>query len=200
MAKIRKWFLDLMTPVARFLGKLRNPFLGELLKIQKSARNQDICKAMATMKPGSVILTITEGELSNLFIPGEWKHSALYIGNERCIECVGKGVVENSVYDMLSNKKQFCVLEPMFADGLEMLSACEVATTMIGMPYDYTFTPNAEAFYCSELIWYAYDNVVEESPFTPREVLGVETVLPQDYFDADHKWQMTYESGTYSAR
>ena len=69
------------------------------------------------------------------------------------------------------------------------------AETHEGMPYDYGFewsASNNDAFYCSELVWDAYQGIVKDLPFEPRYTFGVLTIVPQDFDNAKKKFTLDY--------
>jgi len=56
-----------------------------------------------------------------------------------------------------------------------------------------------EKFYCSELVYFAYDKAVQHSPFKLRTTLGRETVTPQDFYNAKKKFKQIWHSDEMSA-
>jgi len=61
-----------------------------------------------------------------------------------------------------------------------MAAAVAWARTKLGAEYDLFFNKNNQAFYCSELVWLAYEAACGDVPFTLRKTLGLDTVIPDD--------------------
>ena len=57
------------------IGRLKNP-TAHPLQFSEQQRRQ----IRSTLRPGDVLLTYTAGMTSNLFIPGNFKHAALFVG------------------------------------------------------------------------------------------------------------------------
>ena len=72
-------------------------------------------------------------------------------------------------------------------DGETKNLAAWWAELQLGKQYDYTFFGGTSAFYCSGLVVFAY-NMASNSdfPVQHRQVMGVETTLPQDIYDTRH--------------
>jgi len=148
------------------------------------------------LRPGMVLLSQTEGELSSLFIPGFWAHAGIVSDNLTVIEATSHGVVQTDLIDFMMKKDVVCALEPLFANTEEMVQAMIVAQAQIGKPYDFELMQSdIEKFYCSELVYFAYDKAVQHSPFKLRTTLGRETVTPQDFYDAKKKFKQIWHSG-----
>lgn len=143
---------------------------------------------------GTILVSKTNGELGNLFIPDFWSHCALYTGAGTVIEAVGHGVIETDLIDFMMKKDFIVALKPKFATVPQMSEAVRVARTQLGKPYDFSFqTSDVKAFYCSELVQWSYNQVNKDIPFKTREVLGVMTVTPDDIVKANH-FQIVWES------
>lgn len=145
------------------------------------------------IEPGAVILTVRRGEFGNILIPGYWSHGAICQDKNWVIESLGRGVVKTRLSDFLKSKDDFIILLPKFADMAQQLAAVNVANRLVGMPYDWEFEPNDQEFYCFELIWYAYNAVVEDSPFERVMYFGEETILGDDFIDSG-LWQPVFRA------
>lgn len=188
---VRRTVLELTRPVLIALGRLHMP--PHYRTIEAEAVN----RLMMDIKPGDVLLSRRNRETTNFLIPGHWKHAAMYIGEGRVIEAVGRGVVESSLLEFCTTKDSVVCLRSTFCSTADAELAVVYAKKLRGMPYDYlvehdqSMTVNL-AFYCSEVIWWSYDRVYhasgEKSPFEPRVTLGVPTITPQDFRNAKNKW------------
>lgn len=153
---------------------------------ERAINYRHIYALMKAAKLGDVLLTRSKGELTNWLIPGEYKHAALFAGENTVIEAVGAGVREVYLEDFCASKDKILLLRPMI-NSPEM--AVIRAKRLVGKPYDYGFEPNEKAFYCAELITYVYNN----SNFTNRTTLGVLTTLPDDFRLATSKFVQVTE-------
>lgn len=175
-------------PISKLVGKIH------FAPKQRCIKASDVFILKNILLPGDVILTFSLGELTNKFIEGEYKHCAMYAGQERIIEAVGSGVRGESLEDFCSSKDLIGVFRAKFGDEDTARRAVQFAEGQIGRPYDYTFEPNEDAFYCAELIAKAYDVATDgRTPFKYREVMGVITVLPIDFKLATKKFDQITE-------
>lgn len=178
------------------------PFLKILSKIEVPVRRRVDADDAESMRrrghPGSIMLTWKRLTATNAVIPGEWKHAAMYVGGGKVVEALGSGVVERGLVEFATEKDHVVMLEPTFCDRVTMAIAAKFFVSLVGLPYDYKIehandrTKN-KAFYCSEGIWWSYDQPFfargDRSPFTPRVTLGMPTVTPQDFANAKGLWK-----------
>jgi hypothetical protein len=68
----RTWLFDRIRPITNFFGHLHMPFT------HKKVEGSEYYTAYKVLKPGSVLLTRIDGEVSNFFIPGFFTHAAIY--------------------------------------------------------------------------------------------------------------------------
>lgn len=164
------------------------------------------------LRPGMILLSYTRGEFSNLFIPGDWSHAAIVLNSTTVIEATTHGVVETDLIDFMMKKDYVVLLDPIFATPAQMEKAVEVALAQKGSGYNYkmqfnrpktdsVLTTQVKAFYCSELVLYSYMVACDyQSPFTLRVILGVETVVPGDFYAADKKFSLAWGSESLKQR
>ncbi|OCG67134.1 YiiX/YebB-like N1pC/P60 family cysteine hydrolase [Gilliamella sp. Fer4-1] len=82
-------------------------------------------------------------------------HAGLYIGNNSVIEATQKyGVIEQSLTDFVGAARRNII--GRIHDLAVIQNALKRAKNCLGSPYNHSFHPNAEGFYCSELITYAF--------------------------------------------
>ncbi len=190
MTSIRKLLLQIALPLTKMLNKLH------ISPSYRRVKRADVEKARLMLIPGDIILTYTNGQLSNQLIPGDWKHAAIFSedkDSEFVVEAVNKGVVKTDIYDFLMSKDGFAILRPVNVSMQQSLKASEIAQMFIGRQYDFFFEPSSEAFYCSELILTAYAAACPQFSFYKRSVMGMDTVLPSDYYDAKEKFFIVQE-------
>lgn len=154
----------------------------------------EIIYAQSILKDGDVICSFTQGELTNLFIQGKFKHVGMYAGNCFVVEAIKNGVESTMFYSFCANKDKIAILRPKFGEDHTGKLARNHALSQIGVPYDYKFEPNEKAFYCAELVWWAYQKATGgNSPFIRRKIFGVETVYPSDFYNAHDKFELVLE-------
>ena len=170
-----------------------------LSNIRYSPRNReilayDVNTGESVLRDGDVLCTYSEGELTNLFIKGKFKHVGIFAGDGRVVEAIGRGVTSCGFHEFCSTKDKIAILRPKFCDEQESKAAKNHALSQIGVPYDFEFQPNERAFYCAELVWWAYNKATGgNSPFVRRKILGVETVYPSDFYQAHDKFELILE-------
>jgi uncharacterized protein YycO len=152
-------------------------------------------KKQVSLIPGLIFLTHTDWELSNWFIPGSWEHAAIMLDNETIVEAVTSGVRKIDLISFLTSKDGVCILKPSFCGLTEMLSAATWAAGMEGLPYDYELCPGDRAFYCSELVFEAYNTSIKGPlPFERTKTMGEYTYSPQNFYDDPKNWPKLYEA------
>lgn len=192
---VRRKLLEVGFPILKWTGKLGLP--------RRRISEHFFFAAQKVMTPGMVCLTRKDFEASNVLQGGFWKHAAIYVGNDsrgipRIIEAIGKGVCKTGILDFFFSEDYVLILKPKFADSTDMERAAALACTLEGQPYDYQFKPANKAWYCSEVVWWSYGQVVKDSPFVPRVTLGVATVTPQDFENAKDKWETVLDSRDFT--
>lgn len=160
--------------VAKLVGKIHSPWT------HKKITSADYLSLQRILLPGDIILTRTMGELTNLLIPGFWKHSAIVSLSQSVIEAVGTGVQLTHLFDFVKGKDYLIVLRPRTAQ--ERRSAASVAEGLVGCGYDYEFDKRDEEFYCSELVWVSFRRCCAELfPRQGKIMPSAFAKLPQVY-------------------
>lgn len=185
---VRRYLIRALKPISVLAGHLY------IAPKYRAIKASDVIDISNNLRIGDVILTYSKGELTNYLIEGEFKHCAMYIGSGNIIEAVGKGVRVIDFESFAASKDRIAVVSPKFCDENTAKMAANFALFQEGKPYDYSFEPNEDAFYCAELIAEAYQVATgDNSPFILRTVMGVETVLPNDFYLARKKFDLIIE-------
>ena len=188
---IRRLILNTLHPLIVWYGDLDWPFS------KRKVTGRIFRKGNSKLRAGDIIVTRKLGEPTNPFIPGFYTHSMLYLGNSTVIEATGLGVHKTDILDALMTKDYFAVIRPKFCTLTECKLIANYASKLhnLNIAYDYGFEPDNGAFYCSELIYFCYEHILEHRfPFEMRQTLGVYTVTPQDYYNATKKFEIIFES------
>lgn len=147
-----------------------------------------------SLQVGDIFVHNADSTVSKL-IPGAWSHAALYIGDDKVVEAVGDGVRICNLYPEWSSPHDTCVAAfrlPDVSAGVKD-SAVQSAKGWVRHPYDLgsiigltkQMPCNSEFlkcywYYCSELVWAAYNlNKIDLDP-----VIG--PVLPKTVVNGEH--------------
>lgn len=196
MKKLINFFLELITPVVKFVGQFHMPFS------RKKISGADYYRWRDLIEPGMVILTKTEGELSNLLNPTKIKHAGIYIGpidsSGICYvaEAVGKGVVLTDLVTFLTTKD---VAVGCFPKGFktEMADAlCEEALGFLHVPYDFIFKLGKEAFYCFELAGTCLETVIPSLQLKLNEIVKSKVIYDENTFLDTNNFNILFDSRT----
>lgn len=114
------------------------------------------------IQPGDIVLRGYRNYLDGVFIPGEYSHTGVYIGNGWMIHAVAEGVCYITLTDFLRCDRVH-VLRPR--TGIK--TALKRLQKWIGKSYDFDFQSGNETFYCHELAAEAYKglDVKKEIPY-----------------------------------
>ena len=148
---------------------------------------KDKDQLLSLLEPGDIILTYSEGYMSNIFLPGIFKHGIVYTGireewpqgdwaqieisdaqetliksNHNIIEAIAEGVVSGSMNTILDTKiNRLAVFRPNLTDD-EKLNALNTVHSYLGNQYDFSFDFNdAETQVCTEVIYRGYNQIGE---------------------------------------
>jgi len=174
----RRWLLQIALPMTKLMNQLH------ISPSYRKVKSRDYRDLIQKIQPGDVLLTWRWGELSNLFIPGEWSHAALYVGNDTVREATYAGVHDTDLIDFMLEKDQVLVLRPAVPSKV-IEEAILVSADALGVPYDFMFDEGDKAFYCSELICWSYNHAYfsvtgSNFPLQRQNIMGVWTVTPDD--------------------
>jgi uncharacterized protein YycO len=194
LATFRAWVLTVFKPLVVGMGKTHMPWS------HKRIKNAEVKALKKLCRPGDVIVTRTEGELSDLVIPGYFKHAALVLDQDTVIEATGRGVHASDIVDFLMSKDEIALLRPLFATADESDLAAGFARMLVGRPYDYQLDPANEAYYCSEVILVAYDKATAgRSPIKLTDKLGVGVVEPESLYRDTKNFQVLFATNAVTA-
>ena len=116
-----------------------------------SVKGPEIRQAMDMVQIGDLILRKYVRYLDGYFIPGEYSHTGIYIGNGIMIHAIAEGVVACDIIDYL-RCDAFIILRP--SSGQE--EAVSRVIKWKGKEYDFSFKANDDKMYCHELAASAY--------------------------------------------
>ncbi len=145
----------------------------------------DKSQLLTLLQPGDIILTYSEGFMSNIFLPGIFKHGIVYTGrrenweksdwdnihitdhqksliqvNDNIIEAIAEGVVSGSLEEILDTKiNRLAVFRPSLSNQ-EIMGVMQTIHSYLGNQYDFSFDFNdAESQVCTEVIYRGYNEI-----------------------------------------
>lgn len=110
------------------------------------------------LRPGMLVVTRTEYLFGNLWIHGYWTHVAMVMPGNDLIEAVGSGVRSVSPNDLLKHIDDWAVFCPSLAGNDLVHAACTFARQATGLKYNFSFRRKFRKYYCSELIYQAFES------------------------------------------
>jgi hypothetical protein len=117
------------------------------------------------------------------------------------VEAISRGVVTRSVERFFASVDDFLILKPRFCSRESMKTAGEQAAEYVGYPYNYTFRPDEDSVYCSELIFRAYAKTPEWKRIDKTSAKGIleyndgAILLPHSFSEAKRLWQRVIPAG-----
>ena len=145
----------------------------------------DKSQLLTLLQPGDIILTYSEGFMSNIFLPGIFKHGIVYTGrrknweksdwnniqitdhqksliqvNHNIIEAIAEGVVSGSLEEILDTKiNRLAVFRPNLSNQ-KIMGVMRTIHSYLGNQYDFSFDFNdAESQVCTEVIYRGYNEI-----------------------------------------
>lgn len=159
---------------------------------KKKVHYNHVTYAMPRMKQGDFILTRTNGELTTLLIPGQYKHAAVYVGAGTAVEAISPSVTTNSLIDVLMRSDSFAIMRLKDCTDEEGRAISFKAYQQIGKEYDFGLKILDESsMYCSEVIYRCVDSV-RKGYVELRYRLGYPTFTPDDCRKSS-KFELIYE-------
>ena len=105
------------------------------------------------LKPGDVLLRGYVHYLDGMFIPGDYSHGAIYVGNGKIIHAVAEGVSYIDAVEFLRCDR-IAVVRP--SRGARQAVAYAAKCVEDHVPYDFGYRNDVSSLYCFELVGQAY--------------------------------------------
>jgi hypothetical protein len=131
------------------------------------------------LKPGDVLLRRYDSYISNVVITGYYKHAAIYVGDDKIIHVIGKGIC---MEDILTFMRCDDIAVLRCDDNDKVNRAIKRAYIQLAkeVEYDFKFDKDCpKKFYCTEFVDFCYDYPV-------RSMLSADSkyILPDDFLDS----------------
>ena len=195
MSKVYQFILKVLKPFVVWWGKLHLPFT------HKKINGKHYYLLRDKINIGTVLLTTTYGEFSNLINPEKIKHAGIYVGDidntgiRYVVEAVGRGVVKTDLVTFLTTKDLVIGCEPTFLDIKDTNLIPYEAQRVLGIPYDYLFEHGSKAMYCFETIAHIFKMVRPEIQLKEKEVVkGKKIYSYETYLKDSDKFNIVFNS------
>jgi hypothetical protein len=168
-----------------WIGKAHYPYA------HKKVTGEDYFLNRHKIKIGDILLTVTEGELSNLINGGEYKHSAIYVGGadvKYVIESVGRGVVKTDLVTFMTRKDKILCLRPNYA--FNYIKITEAAHKLLGTGYDFRFSTKNKYYYCYELCAKILEDCIPDLRLKRKKILGEEVFTYKAFMEKSDFYQI----------
>lgn len=179
----------LISPFARVANKVNWRFGREY---QCNNHNSDDLKKV--LKPGMILLSHKNFELTNIFIKGYWTHTAIVISDNEVVEATSKGVEKKTIEQLITTIDDYIILKPLFCDEYTMQKASNYVVDVLGYPYNFSFRQYTRSFYCSELIYWAYIRSIKLNGDNSNyyqmlnKFLDENIIIPHDFTETKNLW------------
>lgn len=221
-AATRQAVLAVTYPALPLIGKVQLPL--------RRLMDENDAQQFMNSKPkvGTSLISRKRAQLSNLGIPGWWKHMAIYVGFigdlPMIVEAVWPWVRMVPVERWFCGEDYARAKVPLFMTDDQMSRKAGKALHVLGLPYDRRMQltvgcmrehlianggdrdevkESHPAFYCSETDWWATNEVFKEdrlpNPWAPKMEMDILTVLADDCDHDPKMWSTWWESDTAKA-
>lgn len=109
---------------------------------------QKILQILDVLQPGDVILRGYTNYVDGWFVPGDYSHGAVYVGDNQIVHAIAKGVSTIDVVEFCMCDR-ICILRPSRNQTSALKTAKKLAKEKV--PYDFGFKRGTSALYCFEL-------------------------------------------------
>lgn len=189
LASLRMAFSRAVAPFIKWAGETHVP---ESIKIVKY---QNLLDAKSLWQSGDILLSHTDGEMSDVLIADFWKHAALIVDDQTVVEATALGVHTENAADFWLSKDAVCVLRLKCTTSADAKKAVAWALEQLGRPYDFQLSPSLSQFYCSKLVFDAYAQTMgERFPLKMTPVMDVPVIAPETFFSDMANLSLVYDS------
>jgi len=160
----------------------------------------DLADIRKMVKPGMILLSRREFQISNFFIDGYWTHTAMIMPREKVIQATTKGVIIDELQKFFLTTDDFVILKPRFCGIPEMEIACSHASEIVGTPYSFDFNNSDDSLYCSELVLKVYartcgwDRQSHQEPSEFKHLCDGKIISPSDLYHDQNAWEVVFQA------
>ncbi len=191
---IRRWWYELKAKFLTRFGSIkvfRFPMFIVYDPSYFDMSGKKIRDVLEILEPGDIILRGYRHYLDGFFIPGDYSHGAIYVGDNTIVHAVAAGVSEIDVVDFCMCDR-IAILRPSKLQA----SAIKCAKKFVkdNVPYDFGFSRDASALYCFELCAECYKKL-DVQPQRLKALFGLlkKTVYTADSFFSNPNFKKIFE-------
>lgn len=107
-----------------------------------------ILQVLDILQPGDIILRGYTNYVDGWFVPGDYSHGAIYVGDNQIVHAVVNGVSTIDTVEFCMCDR-ICILRPSRNKATALKTAKKLAKENV--PYDFGFKRGTSALYCFEL-------------------------------------------------
>lgn len=141
---------------------------------QPKVSGKHVFALMEILKPGDILMRGWRHYLNGYFIPGNYSHGGIYIGDNQVLHAVPEGVVRCNLIDFIMADR-FCVLRPNCSANAPAAVSNAKDFEARRVPYDFKMTEGQDALYCFELCAESYKRYVDIKKVQPKLLGGLIT-------------------------
>jgi len=147
-------------------------------------KGDDVRSLITMAQPGDLVFRSTKGYLALMFIPGDWDHVGVYIGDNKVIHSVGKKgvIIEDIITFFRADIGALVRINELTPEQIDSAKSFCKEALEDNQGYDYYFKDDNGRFYCSELVNDAFSGMFDHDR---RKSYGVEVIDPQAVFDSN---------------
>ena len=146
----------------------------------------EIRQILNRLEPGDILIRSFKGYLDEMFIPGEWSHAGLYVGDNTAIHIMGEGIIQEDILDFFRCDSIAIMRLKDRQDKNNILKrAIKLAWKFVdeNTTYDFDFTQGNSKLYCSELVDSCYDGLFKNDY---KQILDRKILSPNDVYMSDN--------------
>ena len=175
----------------KFISNIGFVIFGIIIHPRKNLLNhKDLIKARLLLRKGDVVMCGDLKKASHLIIRGPFTHATIYVGRKRFVEAVQEGVRYTTLHHIFTEYDTLLIMrlpKDVKNRKKKIKKAMEVAKKQIGKPYDFDFSNDADKFFRTELVNYAYKKAKHDTKLeSVSKFKKIETDLIKKYITASH--------------
>ncbi|HNB23085.1 MAG TPA: YiiX/YebB-like N1pC/P60 family cysteine hydrolase [Candidatus Melainabacteria bacterium] len=180
----------LRVPALRRARRLWTPCLQRLMNCKFPTTGASITESQkalvkSLLRPGDILLkddcSYPLSQLGARMLGSNWIHSAVYVGDNKIIDCGSRPYVSENDLDNFLQSSSLAVYRPRFETGEDLQSLISFLQSSIGRPFNRTFRlSNRNSFYCTQLIYRALQQMPHPIDLHISYVSGRPAILAGD--------------------
>lgn len=163
-SKLKNKFLDIIGDIKYYKYPMFIVYCPNTYRV----KGEHYLEVSKIIKPGDILLRGYSDYLDGLFIPGDYSHGALYVGDNQIIHAISDGVQYQNLIDFMRCDR-IMVFRPncseeVISNAIQFCKNCVENKAK----YDFDFKDGNDAYYCFELVVSAYKSLGVEKKRVKR--------------------------------